>query len=112
MTLFHIAGEIAEWPSNRDLEKALRAAGLKIQTGSYSVRVLDCSHFVFQEYGGDLGDPVIEVDADSLEILLRDAALVSDALAQAGMRHRFEIYNGPSDMVAYLHFEWPLKTSE
>ena len=36
----------------------LRGAGLRVTVGKYSVRIDDCSHFIFQDYGGNLGDPV------------------------------------------------------
>lgn len=86
----------------------LRDAGLHLYVGKYSIRVEDCSHFVFQQYGGDLGDPVIDADADSVEEMLRDATLVSRALANADVAHRFEIYcESTTDMVGYLHHDWP-----
>lgn len=112
-TYFCVAGELAEWPSKRRLASLLRKAGLKITVGSYSIRVEGCSHFKFQEYGGDLGDPQIDADAPSLEEMHRDAQLVSDALTSAQLRHRFEIYHGNSrEMVGYLHFAWPLDSHE
>ena len=49
-----LAGQLAEWPTKEDMTTILRDAGLTVQVGIYSIRVLDCSHFVFQEYGGDL----------------------------------------------------------
>ena len=90
------------------LAAILRAAGLRVQVGRYSVRVQDCAHFVFQEYGGDLGDPTIEADADSVEDMMIEGRLVSDALARAGIRHRFEIYDDRDELAGYLHHEWPL----
>jgi hypothetical protein len=86
----------------------LRRAGLCVSVGRYSMRVEDCSHFVFQQYGGDRGPPVIDADADSLDAMLRDAGLVSRALAAAGVRHRFEMDNESNELLGYLHFEWPL----
>lgn len=61
------------------MAEILREAGLRIYVGRYSIRVEDCSHFVFQEYGGDLGDPVIDAAAESAEDLLRPPV---------GCRHR------------------------
>ena len=86
----------------------LRAAGLRVQVGQFSIRVEDCSHFVFQEYGGDLGDPTIDADADTVEDMMREGRLVSDALSRAGIRHRFEIYGEHGELSGYLHHEWPL----
>ena len=106
---FWIAGELADWPSKRRMASILRDAGLKINVGQYAIRVENCSHFVFDEYGGDLGDPQIEADAASLEEMLREGKLFSDALANAGIRHRLEIYNGRQhELVGYLHHNWPL----
>lgn len=90
------------------MAEILRDARLQPVVGAYSIRLQHCPNFVFQEYGGDLGDPVIEADAETLPELLRDAARVSKALAKAGVAHRFEIYDGQGDApVRYFHHEWP-----
>ena len=86
----------------------LREAGLRVTAGCYSVRVDDCSHFVFQHYGGDLGHPTIDADAESPAALLREAGLVSAALARADLVHRFELYGEQGIVVGYLHHRWPL----
>lgn len=86
----------------------LRNAGLQVYVGRYKVRVENCSHFVFQEYGGDLGEPSIDAEAETLDEMMRDAKLVSDALAEAGVRHRFGLYDGSDEMVGYFHYNWPL----
>jgi hypothetical protein len=85
----HIAGELQAWPDKQRMADILRAAGLRVTVGPYSVRVQDCSHFVFQHDGGDRGEPVIDADAESLDEMLHDAGLVSRALARAGVGHRF-----------------------
>jgi hypothetical protein len=105
----HIAGQLEHWPTKDRMAAILRDAGLRVYVGRYSVRVEDCSYFVFQEYGGDLGDPAIEADADSVEELMREGRLVSEALARAGVRHRFEIYDVQDKLCGYLHHEWPLQ---
>jgi hypothetical protein len=105
----HIAGELACWPTKDGMAAILHDAGLRVHVGRYSVRIQDCSHFVFQEYGGDLGEPTIDADADTVEELMREGRLVSDALACAGVRHRFEIYNDKNELCGYLHYQWPLK---
>jgi hypothetical protein len=106
-----IAGSLATWPDKDGMAAILRNAGLKVHVGRYSIRVDDCSHFVFQEYGGDIGEPSIDADADSLDEMMRDAKLVSDALARAGITHRFELYDEADNMVGYLHYNWPLAHS-
>lgn len=105
----HIAGQLAKWPSKESMARILSSAGLKVAVGQYSLRVADCSHFVFQEYGGDLGDPCIDADADSVADMMRDGGLVSDALARAKIKHRFEIYDDNDKPAGYLHYDWPIQ---
>jgi hypothetical protein len=105
----HIAGQLACWPTKDRMAAILRDAGLHVHEGRYSVRIEDCSYFVFQEYGGDLGEPAVDADADTVEELMREGRLVSDALARAGLRHRFEIYNDRDELCGYLHHEWPMQ---
>ena len=88
-TTAHLCGQLAIWPSKGKMVKILRSAGLRVHIGRYSIRVEDCSHFVFQEYGGDLGDPTIDADADSPLEMTREARLVSDALA----KHALVVHN-------------------
>ena len=88
----------------------LRDAGLDVTVGRHAVRIDDCAHFIFQEYGGDLGDPVVDADADTIEDMIRDVRLVSEALSCAGVKHRFEIYDNNNNLAAYLHHNWPLQT--
>ena len=103
----HISGELPHWPTRTRMAALLRDAGLTVAVGQYSIRVEDCSHFVFQDYGGDLGDPSIDADADSVSEMLRDGQLVSAALARAGIAHRFEIYDDQNKLSGYLHQQWP-----
>ena len=98
---------IRGWPSKERMADILRAAGLRVTVGQFSVRIQDQAHFVFQQYGGDLGEPSIEADADSVEELHRLGRLVSDSLAKAGIIHRFEIYDEQDRFVEVLHFNWP-----
>jgi len=100
-------GQIDDWPSKAEMARLLKSAGLSVYVGRYSIRLQDCEHFVFQEYGGDLGDPTIDVDASSLEIMLDDCGRVSAALASADIRHRFELHNDFDEIVGYLHHRWP-----
>jgi len=104
-----LCGELAKWPDKDQMASILLAAGLRISVGRYSIRLDDFSHFGFQEYGGDLGDPQIEADAESAEELASDAKRVSDVLADAGLVHRFEIYDdNHNEMLHYFHHGWPL----
>ena len=89
----------------------LRDSGLSLYVGKFSIRVNDCSHFAFQGYGGDLGDPDIDADADSVEEMIREGKMVSDALVRAGIKHRFEINDDGDELCGYLHHDWPLSQS-
>jgi hypothetical protein len=105
-----IAAELGDWPTKDAMAKVLRNAGLRIRVGRYSIRVEDCGYFVFQQYGGDISEPAVEADTVSAEQIIREAKLVSQALARAGVKHRFEVYNDSRHgvMVGYLHHEWPM----
>jgi hypothetical protein len=65
-----LAGELAAWPSKEGMADILGAAGFAVTVGRYSIRVEGHSRFKFQEYGGDLGDPVIDADAGSVAELV------------------------------------------
>jgi hypothetical protein len=40
--------------------------------------------------------------------MIREGGLVSNALARAGIKHRFEIYDENDRLAGYLHHEWPM----
>ena len=100
-------GQLDTWPSKERLAQVLLAAGLHVYVGRYSVRVEDCECFSFEQYGGDLGDPIIGADAETTEQMALDGQLVSNALAAAGIKHRFEIYDNERNLASYLHYDWP-----
>ncbi|HEX9952291.1 MAG TPA: hypothetical protein VGB53_11020 [Rubricoccaceae bacterium] len=102
-----LAGDVTPWPSRDAMASLLRSAGLTADVGRYSVRVRDCARFAFQEYGGDRGEPTIDASAVSVDALVHDASLVSNALTRAGVRHRFEVYDAGDVLRAYLHHDWP-----
>jgi hypothetical protein len=103
-----LSGELENWPDGRRMASILRSAGLRIFVGRYSIRLEDFSHFTFQEYGGDLGDPQIEADAANAETLAAEASRVSEIFAKAGLVHRFEIYESEAEeMTHYFHYGWP-----
>jgi hypothetical protein len=103
----HIAGELEHWPSKHELADILKAAGLRCSVGKYSIRIEDCDHFYFQNYGGDICEPSIDADSDSVDQLTREAEMVSSALGKGGLRHRFEMLDDNGVEVAYFHHEWP-----
>jgi hypothetical protein len=104
-----IAGQLDVWPTKEQMVAILRAGGLQVLVGRYALRVQDCSHFVFQQYGGDISDPVVDAYADTVAEMIREGKRVSDALSRAGVEHRFEIYDDNDTLVGYLHHEWPLQ---
>jgi|GEM_PF-952770 len=105
-------GQLETWPSKTEMATLMEAARFSVQVGQYSIRLRDCEHFVFQEYGGDLGDPQFDADASSLEKMLEDGGRVSAALAAAGIRHRFEKYNDSDELIGYLHHRWPREQAD
>jgi hypothetical protein len=100
-------GEIDRWPSKERMASMLAGAGLRVHVATCSIRLLDCSHFAFQEYGVDLFEPSIEADADTVEEMVQTALPISNALGRNGIRHRFEIYDESKKLAAYLHHDWP-----
>lgn len=104
----HVSGELTNWPTKDRLAAILRGAGLRLYVGKYSIRIEDFPYFCFQEYGGDLGDPLFDADAETVEEMLHQCQVVSAALATAGIRHRIDVYNDDDDSLAgYFHHEWP-----
>jgi hypothetical protein len=103
----HLSGQIEKWPEKSQMTTLLQAAGLAFDVGQFSIRMKDMEHFVFQSYGGDLGEPTIDADASSLDKMLHDASRMSSALALANLKHRFEIYDEANTLVGYLHHHWP-----
>lgn len=101
-------GHLAKWPTKGQMVSLLRSGGLSVSEGTYSIRIADFSHFVFQEYGGDLGDPQIDADAADAETLAAEAQRVSDILAKAGIAHRFEIYQADDEQMTHcFQHNWP-----
>ena len=99
-------GELSPWPSKEDLANLLCSNGLNIYVGTYSLRLENFEHFIFQEYGGDLGEPQIDADASSTAEMVVNAKTVSKILAGAGIKHRFEIYDHSDSLACYLHHAW------
>ena len=99
--------EIDDWPSKAVMADLLLRSGFDITVGTYSIRMNDFSHFVFREFGGDLGLPCITADDESLDALLEFSARVSEALGKNNVRHRFEIYDASERLAGYFHHDWP-----
>jgi len=101
-------GELAAWPDMERMVAILQAAGLHPRVGKFSIRIEDLPHFTLQEYGGDLGAPRIEADAEDVETLTVEAKRLSEIFADAGLVHRFEIYeDGGEEMSRYFRHGRP-----
>ena len=105
---FTLSGELDPWPTKSKLGSVLRRSGFHVYVGQYSVRLRDCNCFSFEHYGGDLCDPTIDFSGSNYNQMLDEVRRVSDALASADIRHRFEIYDGGDRFIHYLHHRWPL----
>ena len=105
--MYRVYGGPAQWPSKLTMANLLTDAGFDLYVGRYSIRINDFDHFVFQEYGGDLGDPQLDADAEDEAVLTDQVQRVSAALREAGLIHRFEIYSDDNNEIAYIHFGWP-----
>lgn len=105
---FFVCAELRTWPSKDQLAALLRASGLHIQVGQYSIRI-EGSSFVFQEFGGDLGRPQMESNAATLTEMTNDAQWLSEALTKVDLSHRIEVflYAEEETRVAYFHHKWP-----
>jgi len=102
-----LAGEISDWPEKAEMAELLRRAGFQVTVGKYSIRFDEFDHLVFREYGGDISDPCITADSDSLDALLVFSGRVSQALSANSIRHRFEIYDRNENLAGYFHHNWP-----
>ncbi len=108
----YLCAELEVWPTKQRMASLLKNAGLNIYVGRYSIRIEDFSHFTFEEYGGDMGDPVVDADCDTLKQMLHESSIVSNILCDAGIRHRFEIYGADRDVLrGYFHHNWPCDES-
>ncbi|WP_176440188.1 hypothetical protein [Boseongicola aestuarii] len=54
-----------------------------------------------------MGPGVVTAESDSAEELIVFLRRVSQTLADADVRHRFEVYSGTDKLIAYIHHEWP-----
>lgn len=112
LRFINIAAELDPWPSKERLAEILRSAGLTPVVGRHSVRIAELPGFAFQHMTGDLDAQSIEAGVGTVRESVFQATRVSAALAGAGVRHRFELYEdlGPgkrNNLVGYLHHDWP-----
>ena len=101
-----LVGELAEMPGKEKLNAALAAGGFTTNVGEYAIRINGFEEFVFRHLKGDIGDPVVSASHDSADDLAQYAALVSAALRQADIAHRFEIYDSTGDLFASQEHRW------
>lgn len=102
----NLAGELASVPSKQALNAALVASGFETNVGEYAIRIAGFNEFVFRNLGGDMGKPLVNASHESAQTLSDFAAGVSSALAKAGIRHRFEIYDADDTLHSSHDHEW------
>ncbi|SMX22499.1 hypothetical protein BOA8489_00596 [Boseongicola aestuarii] len=101
------AGELDRWPSKSALAEMFKSDGYQVQEGRFAIRLKDFDSFAFRELEGDMGPGVVTAESDSAEELIVFLRRVSQTLADADVRHRFEVYSGTDKLIAYIHHEWP-----
>jgi hypothetical protein len=107
-------GEVATGLRPRSFSRWLATVGLEArvkESGHYKgaqylrVPVGMDSDFTLERVGS--GEYLAHADAPSVEQVRAVASLVSRALTELGMRHRFEVYDGQSQLAHYWHHRWP-----
>ena len=101
-------GEVSKPSTPAELASALIANGVNADYNRTSTRVLDCSGFRFCFSDGYAN--CLDAGAENIAKMLVDARLVSKAMTNAGIKHRFEVYGHNDRQVEYLHHNWPLRT--
>ena len=97
-------GDLINWPTKDEMAALLEKAGLNVNVGVYAIRVQDCTHFVFREFGGDIDNPCITAYAEDVKKMIEDATLVSNALKLSNICHSFEIYDENDEFVQKIEF--------
>lgn len=100
-------GQLRNWPTKEVMAELLKRAGFQVYVGRYKIRIEDFDYFIIQQYGEDLGDPQFDTEADSADEMVQIAMQVSEVFREAGLTHRFEIYDEHDNQVVYLHYQWP-----
>ena len=82
----------------------LQAGGIGVSIGQYALRLTTSSDISFECYGGDLGDPWIEVECTCVEQLIADVKRISAALKAAEVPHYFDIYSEEDDDIFSISY--------
>ena len=98
-------GEVSEPSTPAELASALNANGISADYNRTSTRVVDCSRFRFCFSDGYAN--CLDAGAENIAQMLVDARLISKAMTNAGIKHRFEVYGHNDRQVEYLHHNWP-----
>ncbi|MGB0901416.1 hypothetical protein [Halocynthiibacter sp.] len=102
-----VAGQIENCPSKDELAQVLLSAGYEAYVGRYSIRLEEFDRFSFQELGSDPRTPYIDANHRNVSELIAFSQRVSRTLADAHIKHVFEIYDANEELAAYLHHNWP-----
>jgi hypothetical protein len=108
----HLDGQIRSRYTLRRLAALLRAGGLPAEVRESShyedgryVRVIADGDFTLERI--EIGEFLASATMDTDEQLFDAASRASNVLAGHDIQHRFELYDGQSTLVRYLHHRWP-----
>ena len=97
-------GQLGFRTAPADLASLLTEHGVNASWNKFCVEVNDCSHFKFEFTNGHAA---LDADADTLEQMIADARMVSDALTSAGIKHQFSVHDHHEELITHFHHEWP-----
>ena len=102
--MLSVFGEIDSALPAGDLAELLDAGDWRASSGRYAIRLHgpDCACALEADDGGYLIRDGIDGSDE-----IAGARSLSGHLAARGLRHRIEVYDAESKLVAYFHREWP-----
>jgi hypothetical protein len=101
-------GTCTDCPEQAEMAELLATHGLRVSTGRYNIRAIDCECFTFENEDFKFNRQwSLEGTAATSEVLMNDARRVSAVLTLAGVRHYIEICDAVRTSLEYLHHNWP-----
>ena len=98
-----VVGDMPSALSVSELRQLLKACGLTPSTeDTHHVSIKECSYFIFRETGKKKF--MVSGDAETVEIMLQETAIVSMALTSKQLPHRFEVYDSTDKLVKEFEF--------
>ena len=86
------------------MAQALRREGIRVSVGHYALRLSDFDRFSFEQYGGDLGDPMIQFESTNVEKLIAAVIKISEALKRADIAHYLEVFDEIDDDIFQIEY--------